>query len=110
MDDLIARLPKAELHLHLEGTIGAEALWGMAQANHVALPVGTFAELERLYDFTSFDAFITLWLLMCACLRTALGCRAPFAPIHRGRDTGDPLHGRSSLFRDRPRARMAARA
>lgn len=70
MDDLIARLPKAELHLHLEGTIGAEALWGMAQANHVALPVGTFAELERLYDFTSFDAFITLWLLMCACLRT----------------------------------------
>ena len=70
MDDVIARLPKAELHLHLEGTIGAEALWAMAKTNHVALPVGTFAELQRLYDFTSFDVFIKLWLLMCACLRT----------------------------------------
>jgi aminodeoxyfutalosine deaminase len=70
MDDLIARLPKAEVHLHLEGTIGPGALWAMAQANHVALPVGTFAELQRLYDFTSFDVFIELWLLMCACLRT----------------------------------------
>ena len=70
MDDLIARLPKAEIHLHLEGTIGAQALWAMARANHVALPVGTFAELERLYNFTSFKVFIDLWLLMCACLRT----------------------------------------
>lgn len=70
MDDVIARLPKTEIHIHLEGTIGARALWAMAEANHVALPVGTFAELERLYDFTSFDVFIELWLLMCACLRT----------------------------------------
>ncbi len=70
VDDAIARLPKAEIHLHLEGTIGPEALWAMAQANHVALPVGTFAELQRLYNFTSFDVFIELWLLMCACLRT----------------------------------------
>ena len=70
MDDVIARLPKAELHLHLEGTIGAEALWAMAQANHVALPVGTLAELRRLYDFTNFNAFIELWLHMCACLRS----------------------------------------
>jgi len=70
MDDVIARLPKAEIHLHLEGTIGPRALWAMAEANNVALPVGTFAELEQLYNFTSFDVFIELWLLMCACLRT----------------------------------------
>ncbi len=70
MKDLIARLPKAELHLHLEGTISAETLWAMAQANHVALPVGSLAELRRLYDFESFDKFIELWLAMCACLRT----------------------------------------
>ena len=70
MDDLIARLPKTELHLHLEGTIGPQTLWEMAKANNVPLPVGTFAELQRLYDFTSFDRFIELWLLMCSCLRT----------------------------------------
>ena len=71
MDDLIARLPKAELHLHLEGTISPETLWAMAGANHVSLPVGSLAELRRLYQFESFDAFIKLWLVMCSCLRTA---------------------------------------
>src|SRR3989442_3460154 len=70
MNDLLARLPKAELHLHLEGTISAETLWAMAQANHVALPVGSLGELRGLYDFESFDKFIELWLAMCSCLRS----------------------------------------
>lgn len=70
MDDLIARLPKAEVHLHLEGTISPSTLWAMAQANHVALPVSSFSELQGLYRFRSFDAFIELWLIMCSCLRT----------------------------------------
>jgi len=71
MPDLIARLPKAEVHLHLEGTISPETLWALADANHVALPVGSIAELRRLYQFASFDAFIELWLVMCSCLKTA---------------------------------------
>lgn len=70
MDELIARLPKAELHLHLEGTISPETLWAMAEANAVALPVSSFSELRNLYEFRSFDAFIELWLLMCSCLRS----------------------------------------
>ncbi|PYQ24389.1 MAG: adenosine deaminase [Acidobacteria bacterium] len=69
MNDLLARLPKAELHLHLEGTISAETLWAMARANHVALPVGSLEELRRLYHFESFDKFIELWLAMCSCFR-----------------------------------------
>ena len=70
MDDPIARLPKAEVHLHLEGTISPETLWDMAHANNVPLPVGSMAELRRMYEFTDFDAFIRLWLIMCSCLRT----------------------------------------
>ena len=69
MKELIARLPKAELHLHLEGTISPETLWAMAQANHVALPVSSLPELRRLYHFESFDKFIELWLAMCSCFR-----------------------------------------
>lgn len=65
------RWPKAELHLHLEGTTSPETLWALAQANHVALPVGTLAELRRLYTFENFDRFIDLWMLMCSCLKTA---------------------------------------
>jgi len=71
MDEILARLPKAEVHLHLEGTISAETLWAMAHANHVALPVRSFPELQAMYTFKSFDGFIELWLLMCSCLRTS---------------------------------------
>jgi adenosine deaminase len=65
----IARMPKAELHLHLEGTIGPETLWAMANRNNVALPVGTLDELKALYAFEDFGKFVDLWLAMCRCLR-----------------------------------------
>ncbi|MFI5185026.1 MAG: adenosine deaminase, partial [Vicinamibacteria bacterium] len=68
--DVLARMPKAEVHLHLEGTISPDTLWEMASRNNVALPVGTLDELRRLYVFESFGKFIDLWLAMCACLRT----------------------------------------
>jgi aminodeoxyfutalosine deaminase len=68
---LFARMPKAELHLHLEGTVSADTLWAMAARNQVALPVATIGELKALYTFESFDKFVELWLAMCACLRTA---------------------------------------
>lgn len=70
IDTILERMPKAELHVHLEGTISPESLWSMAERNHVALPVGTLAELRALYAFESFEKFIDLWLAMCACLRT----------------------------------------
>jgi len=69
MSDAIARLPKSELHVHLEGTISPATLWRLAESNQVALPAGSLAELERMYDFKSFDHFIELWLAMCSCLR-----------------------------------------
>jgi adenosine deaminase len=70
MDDVISRLPKTEVHLHLEGTIAPETLWDMAASNNVALPVSSIAELKKMYAFTSFDVFVKLWLLMCSCFRT----------------------------------------
>jgi len=62
-------MPKAELHVHLEGTISAETLWTMAARNQVALPVGSLDELRALYRFESFDTFLALWMAMCRCLR-----------------------------------------
>ena len=68
--DPLARMPKAEVHLHLEGTISPETLWEIASRNHVPLPVGTLVELRKLYVFENFAKFVDLWLAMCACLRT----------------------------------------
>jgi aminodeoxyfutalosine deaminase len=70
VSDALARMPKAELHLHLEGTISPETLWAMAARNNVALPVGTLEELRALYTFESFAKFIDLWLAMCGCFRS----------------------------------------
>jgi aminodeoxyfutalosine deaminase len=67
--EAIGRMPKTELHLHLEGTIAPETLWDLARRNRVSLPVSTLEELRALYTFESFEKFIELWLAMCACLR-----------------------------------------
>jgi len=54
--DFIRRLPKAELHLHLEGTITPATLAELS-ARHDARPI-TLPEAEALYRFTDFTGFI----------------------------------------------------
>jgi adenosine deaminase/aminodeoxyfutalosine deaminase len=54
--DFIRRLPKAELHLHLEGTIQPATVVELSR-RHDALPM-TLAEAEALYQFTDFTGFI----------------------------------------------------
>jgi aminodeoxyfutalosine deaminase len=59
MDDIhsfIRRLPKAELHLHLEGTITPATLVELSQ-RHDATPI-TLPDAEALYQFTDFTGFI----------------------------------------------------
>ncbi|HEY1159538.1 MAG TPA: adenosine deaminase [Terracidiphilus sp.] len=56
IEDFIRRLPKAELHLHLEGTILPSTLVELS-ARHDARPI-TLAEAEALYRFTDFTGFI----------------------------------------------------
>ncbi len=59
MDDVsafIRRLPKAELHLHLEGTVRPSTLVELS-ARHDSAPI-TLAEAEGLYQFTDFSGFI----------------------------------------------------
>ena len=56
IEDFIRRLPKAELHLHLEGTITPQTLADLS-ARHDANPI-TLQEAEALYQFTDFTGFI----------------------------------------------------
>jgi adenosine deaminase/aminodeoxyfutalosine deaminase len=56
IEDFIRRLPKAELHLHLEGTITPATLAELSQ-RHDAHPI-SLAEAEALYQFTDFTGFI----------------------------------------------------
>jgi aminodeoxyfutalosine deaminase len=69
--EVLARMPKAEVHLHLEGTVAPDTLWALAARNQVALPVGTLEELRALYAFEDFGKFLTLWMAMCRCFQRA---------------------------------------
>ena len=68
-DDL-ARLPKAELHLHVEGTLEPELAFELAKRNDIELPARTVEELRARYDFEDLQSFLDLYYACVAALRT----------------------------------------
>ena len=63
MDDFIAQMPKAELHLHLEGSVEPETL-------HELDPSSTVEEYRALYRYADFDAFLKAFAAIGKRLRT----------------------------------------
>ena len=64
------RMPKAELHIHLEGSILPRTLLRLAQRNHVSLPADDEIGLSELYRFRNFEQFLDTYLMITKCLRT----------------------------------------
>ena len=58
---LIARLPKAELHLHIEGSLEPELLFALAARNDVAIPFASVAEVRAAYDFSNLQDFLDIY-------------------------------------------------
>jgi aminodeoxyfutalosine deaminase len=65
------RMPKAELHVHLEGTILPSTLLKLARNNHISLPAQDEAGLAGFYRFNNFEHFLETYLTITKCLRTA---------------------------------------
>src|SRR5258708_7783042 len=64
MDDIsrfIVGMPKAELHLHLEGTLEPETMLVMAERNRVKLRYGSVDALRRAYQFSRLQDFLDLY-------------------------------------------------
>ena len=57
----IERMPKAELHLHLEGTLEPELKFELAARNGVALPYGSVDELRKAYAFHDLPSFLAVY-------------------------------------------------
>ena len=64
------KLPKVELHLHLEGTLEPEMLLTLAKKNHVDLPYKTTESVRAAYQFSDLQSFLDLYYLATQCLRT----------------------------------------
>ncbi|MGO1119285.1 adenosine deaminase [Rhodovibrionaceae bacterium A322] len=69
-DSFIAGLPKAELHLHIEGTLEPEMMMTLAKRNGVTLPYGSVAEIREAYSFGCLQDFLDLYYAGMSVLRT----------------------------------------
>ncbi len=67
--EFILGLPKAELHVHIEGTLEPELAFRLAQKHRIALPYQNVAELRRAYDFSNLQSFLDIYYAGAAVLK-----------------------------------------
>lgn len=67
---LVVSLPKAELHLHLEGTLEPQLMLAMAQRNGLEVSFGSPEELRSAYAFEDLQGFLDMYYAGCSVLRT----------------------------------------
>jgi adenosine deaminase len=70
LTDFICSLPKAELHLHIEGSLEPELMFALARRNNVSLPYGSVEEVRAAYNFTDLQSFLDLYYAGAAVLQT----------------------------------------
>jgi adenosine deaminase len=69
LESFIRGIPKAELHLHIEGTLEPELVFALAAKHGVALPYASVDALRAAYQFDSLQSFLDLYYAGAAVLR-----------------------------------------
>lgn len=59
--ELIRALPKAELHVHIEGTFEPELMFAIAQRNQIAIPYKSVEEVKQAYNFHNLQSFLDIY-------------------------------------------------
>ncbi len=70
LDQYIQKVPKVELHVHLEGSMPPATLLALAQKHQITLPANTLEEVKAWYKFTDFPHFAEIYMLISRCLQT----------------------------------------
>jgi len=63
LDAFIAAVPKAELHLHIEGSLEPDMMFELARRNAVSLPYDTVEDVRAAYQFSNLQEFLDLYYL-----------------------------------------------
>ncbi|MEM7034141.1 MAG: adenosine deaminase [Chloroflexota bacterium] len=71
IESFITRVPKVELHVHLEGSVQPQTLLKLAKRHQISLPADDVEGLRQWYTFRDFDHFIEIYKMISGCLRTA---------------------------------------
>ncbi|MDP4732611.1 MAG: adenosine deaminase, partial [Limnohabitans sp.] len=61
LPELLRVMPKAELHIHIEGSLEPELIFALALRNGVSLPYADVAALRSAYAFTNLQSFLDLY-------------------------------------------------
>ena len=67
-EDMVACVPKVELHVHLEGTLEPEHAFALAQRNGVALPYASAEQMRDAYRFSGLRSFLDVYYRACSVL------------------------------------------
>ena len=69
-ETLIAALPKAELHLHIEGSLEPELMMALARRNRISIPFATVEDIRAAYNFSRLQDFLDIYYQGADVLRT----------------------------------------
>ena len=69
MQEFIRGLPKAELHLHIEGTLEPELAFALAAKHDITLPYASVAQLRSAYQFSDLQSFLDIYYAVGQVLR-----------------------------------------
>ena len=83
--EFVRSIPKAELHLHLEGTLEPELMLSLAERNDVPLPYADVDSARAAYDFADLQSFLDLYYAGCAVLRHRGRLLRPHLGVPRAR-------------------------
>ncbi|MDO8371838.1 MAG: adenosine deaminase, partial [Polaromonas sp.] len=61
LPDLLRAMPKAELHIHIEGSLEPELIFALARRNGIQLPYASVDDLRRAYAFTNLQSFLDIY-------------------------------------------------
>ncbi|MGP4734869.1 MULTISPECIES: adenosine deaminase [unclassified Psychrobacter] len=61
MIELIKKLPKAELHLHIEGSLEPELMFRLAKKNNVEIPYDSVEDVRAAYNFNNLQSFLDIY-------------------------------------------------
>jgi adenosine deaminase len=70
VQDFIKKIPKAELHIHIEGTLEPEMMFTMAGRNGIKLPYRSVEEVKQAYRFENLQSFLCVYYAGAQVLQT----------------------------------------
>lgn len=70
-DTFITNIPKAELHLHIEGSLEPELMFRLAKRNRISIPFQSVEDVKKAYNFNNLQDFLDIYYAGASVLQTA---------------------------------------